>query len=423
VPVEVRMPQLALSMTEGTVGKWLKTEGETVQAGEPLVEVLTEKVATEIAAPASGVLQKIMVPEGATVPVDTVLAVIATGEEGATPTVGQQPAPAQTTAGEAAPGSAHAAPAPATEDRGRVFASPAARRLAREHGVDLRQVRGTGPGGRIIMRDVLRVAAELAERAAVAVAETARAAPTPPAPAAPTPAPAPAAPAARAIPLAGMRRIIAERMVQSRQTTAPVTLTVEVDMAEAVKLRQQLLGEWERTHGLRLSYTDLIVRAVAKALREHPRLNASLVGDEIRLHEEINIGVAVALDDGLIVPVVHQADRKSLLEIALAIRDLADRARRNALTPADVAGGTFTVTNLGMYGTDIFTPIINPPECAILGVGRIVERPAVREGQLVARPLIWLSLTFDHRIVDGAPAAQFLQRVQEILEKPYLLLV
>jgi pyruvate dehydrogenase E2 component (dihydrolipoamide acetyltransferase) len=227
----------------------------------------------------------------------------------------------------------------------------------------------------------------------------------------------------RAIRLAGMRRAIAEKMSLSQRTTAAVTLTAEVDMTEAAKLREQASAEWAKGGRGKLTYTDVVVKAVARALREHPRLNSRLVGDEIREMRAINVGVAVALEEGLIVPVVRDADAKSLGEVSEAIRGLADRARRSALSPEDVGGGTFTVTNLGPQGVEVFTPIVNWPECAILGVGRIAERAVARGGRVEARPTMWLSLVFDHRIADGAPAALFLARVKELLEAPYLLFV
>jgi pyruvate dehydrogenase E2 component (dihydrolipoamide acetyltransferase) len=292
------------------------------------------------------------------------------------------------------------------EGEGRIVASPAARRLGRELGVDLTRLTGSGPGGRIIERDVQAAAS---------------------APAAPV---APAAPAlaqppvgASTIALQGMRRTIAERMLQSQNSNATVTATLEVDMDEATRLRQQLVGEWEQREGVRVTFTDLIVKAAAKALLEYPRLNATLRGDQIVEQAEVHVGIAVALDDGLIVPVLRNAERKSLIEIGRETRALGERARAGQLAIPDVTGGTFTITNLGTYGVDAFTPIINPPEAAILGVGKIARKPVARDDQVVIRPMMWLSLTFDHRIVDGAPAATFLRRVQEILEKPYLLFV
>jgi pyruvate dehydrogenase E2 component (dihydrolipoamide acetyltransferase) len=220
-----------------------------------------------------------------------------------------------------------------------------------------------------------------------------------------------------------MRRTIAERMSRSQQTVAEVTLTAEADVAEVVKLREQVSAEWEKQHGFKVSYTEVIVKAVARALKEHPYLNSSLVDDGIHLHQDVNVGVAVAIDDGLIVPVIRNCDQLALVDIARAVRDVTDRARKGQLGRDDVTGGTFTISNMGMLGVEAFTPIINWPECAILGVGRIAERAVVRDGQIVARPTMWLSLTFDHRIVDGAPAGRFLARVRQLLENPYLLFV
>ncbi|MBI2939506.1 MAG: 2-oxo acid dehydrogenase subunit E2, partial [Chloroflexi bacterium] len=326
------------------------------------------------------------------------------------------PAAVATGNGQAAVATAPAAPT------GRIFASPRARMIATQKGIDLGQVTGTGPGGRIMEKDVERAAAELAARPAPTAPPAVTA---PPAAAAPAgaPAAAPVAGEGRDVPVTGMRRVIADRMSKSRQTVADVVLTTEVDMGEAAKLRTQANGEWEKAHGLKMTYTDIIVKAVAKALTEHRRLNSSWLDGRIREHGQINIGIAVALDDGLIVPVIRDADRKPLLEIARSLRDLGERARKGGLGREEVTGGTFTITNMGMIGVDIFTPIVNPPECAILGVGRIADRPVVRDGVVVVRLTMWLSLSFDHRVVDGAPAGVFLGRVKQLLESPYLLFV
>lgn len=396
---QITLPRLSPGMNEAAVARWLKKAGEQVRSGEALFEVETEKVATEVPSPGEGVLT-ILVPEGRTVPIGTALGVLAApGEQVDAPT-GTSPIARSAPRPEPARLTPVAAEEP--DDSGRVVASPAARRLARELGVDLTAVRGHGPGGRIIERDVQAAAA---------------AGPHGP------PREAVAGDTGDTFPLAGMRKVIAERMLQSQNTNATVTLTLEVDMQEATNLRQQLIGEWEQREGVRVSFTDLIVKAVAKALTEHRRLNASLQGDQIVLHAEVRVGVAVALDDGLIVPVLRGADRKTLLEVARETRALGERAKSNRLTVPEVTGGTFTVTNLGTYGVDAFTPIINPPECAILGVGKITPKPVARNDAVVIRPMMWLSLTFDHRVVDGAPAAAFLRRVQEILEKPYLIFV
>jgi pyruvate dehydrogenase E2 component (dihydrolipoamide acetyltransferase) len=223
--------------------------------------------------------------------------------------------------------------------------------------------------------------------------------------------------------MTGMRRVIADRMSASQRETAHVTLTSEVDMGEAARMRGQISAEWQKVGNPKLTYTDIIVKAVAKALREYPRINSSLVEGEIREKSEINVGVAVAMGEGLIVPVVRNADTLPLAGISTALRSLVERARTGAATSEDLSGGTFTVTNMGMMDIDVFTPIINLPECAILGVGRIADRAVVRDGAVVVRPTMWLSLTFDHRIIDGAPAAQFLNRVKTLLENSYLLFV
>lgn len=432
---EVVMPRLAAGMEIAPVTKWLKREGESVVKGEPLFEVESDKVVTEVEAPVDGVVARLVVAEGTDVEVGTVVAIIAEpGESVATtasassaaPAVSQPAGSTAAATGNGRDGGAAVAvatppvTAQPTTPSGRIFSSPRARLVAREKGIDLSLVRGTGPGGRIMEKDVLRAAAELAAGAVAAAAGAAAAASLAPAPAAPE---LPAADGWRDIPLAGVRRVIADRMSRSRQTAADVVLTVEVDMGEAAKLRAQGNAEWEKVHGLRMTYTDIIVKAVARALIEHPRMNAALVDGQIREYQSVHVGVAVALEEGLIVPVIRNADRKSLLEIARNLRDLGDRARRNALNRDEVTGSTFTITNMGMYGTEIFTPVINPPECAILGVGQIAERAVVREGTVVIRPTMWLSLSFDHRITDGVPAARFLSRVKQLLESPFLLFV
>ena len=379
---EIKMPKLGMAMRQGVVTKWLKEDGATVREGEPILEIESEKITYQIEAPASGVLHRVA-QEEETLPVGAVLGYIAAPGEAV-------PKPEKPSAPEAAAPAAEAAsqaPVARSPDKGFVRASPVARRLAREHGIDLRQVKGTGPGGRIVEKDVR------------AFLEAQKAAPAP----------------ARAVPFTGMRRTIARRMTESLQTMAQVTLFTEVDVTELVRLRERLRREFE------LTYTDLIIKAVAHALEKHPRLNASLAGDEIRQHEEIHIGMAVALEEGLIVPVIRNANQKSLREIAQETKDLAQRAREGRLSVDEVTGSTFSVTNLGGYGIDGFTPIINPPEAAILGVGRIVEKPAAYQGQVALRQMMVLSLTFDHRIVDGAPAAAFLRTVAEMLEMPFLI--
>jgi pyruvate dehydrogenase E2 component (dihydrolipoamide acetyltransferase) len=338
-----------------------------------------------------------------------------------------------------------AAPAPvsaeAKEEKLFVLASPAARRLAKEKGVDLARVQGSGPDGRVVEADIYHFLEEQAAKEAAAVAEPlatssakrlarecgvdlAQVVGSGPGGriteqdveaflAAGLPAAAPVG----TIPFSGVRQAIAEYMMNSLHQMAQVTVTTEVDVTELVKLRDQLKSEFD------LTYTDLIIKAVAKALKQQPRLNATLIGDEIHLLSEIHIGMAVALEEGLIVPVVRNVDQKDVRTLAEETRQLAQGAREGTLSVDEVTGSTFTVTNLGAYGTDFFTPIINSPEVAILGVGRIVEKPAIYEGQIAKRSLMALSLTFDHRLVDGAPAAEFLRTVGKILENPYRILV
>ena len=310
---------------------------------------------------------------------------------------------------------APAAQAPATAAPERIVASPLARKLAAEHGVDLAKLSGGGPGGRITEKDVT---------AAVQAGAAAPAAPAAPA----MPAVAAAAPAGTFEPLGTVRRITAERMASSARSVASVTLLMEVDMTEAARFRGQLAPEFERRHGARLAYDAMIAKAVAIALREHPDVNArwqeAADGQPagLQLQAQVNVGIAVAGEQGLLVVVVRDADKKTLEQVNAGLAELVGKSRGNRLGPDEMGGGTFTITNLGSYGVEAFTPIVNPPESAILGVGRIAKRPAVVEDQVVARDLMYLSLTFDHRVVDGAPAAQFLQRVKQVLEAPYVLL-
>lgn len=370
--IEMKLPQWG-EMTNATVTKWLKKEGDPVSKGEPLLEIETEKVNSEIESIASGVLARIVVPEGESADVGSVLAVIAEpGEEVEAPSK-----PAALTRVAATPLSVpNTAPAAAGPQR-RIQIEPGARRLARQLGIRIQTVQGTGPNGRITVEDV--------ERASHATPQVA------------------------AAPITGMRKTIAERMLRSSNETAPMTLTIEVDVTALQMLREGL-----RLQGIRPLH--VIVKAVAAALKEHPAMNAHVRGDQIALMEEVNIGVAVSLDDGLIVPVVHNADQKSVTDIAKEVRSLADKARQGALSVEEVIGGTFTITNLGALDVDTFTPIINQPEVGILGVGRIAERPTIHQGIITGRAMMWLSLTFDHRAIDGAPAATFLRSVKTRLE-------
>jgi pyruvate dehydrogenase E2 component (dihydrolipoamide acetyltransferase) len=360
------MPKLSLTMTEGTVVQWFKKEGETVEKGEPVVEVLSDKVTYEVEAPASGIIRKIMAEEGTDVPVAETLAIITAPDE-------------------ELPEVEAIAEAPMERVKERILASPAAKRVAKEHGVDLAQVKGTGPEGRIVEEDVRRFIEEAkAERKIRQV-----------------------------IPLAGIRKTAAERVSLSAKTAPHSTITMEVDVTNAKKLREKL----------QVSYTDVLVKAVAEALTEHSIINSTLERDKIKIFEDVNVGVAVATEAGLVVPVIRNADKKSLKEVSSALRELVEKARKGKLAKEELSGGTFTITNLGMFGVDTFTPIINPPETAILGVGRIAEKPVVVNKEITVKPVMQLSLSFDHRVVDGAPAAQFLQKVKEIIESSESLLV
>jgi len=374
------MPRLSLTMKEGTVVQWFKKEGDMVEKGEPLVEVLSEKATYDVEAPASGVLRKILTEEGTDVPVGETLGIITAPDE-ELPEIEVAAPPPAVEAEEAV-----AVPERKVEEKieRRVIATPAAKRLAREYDIDLTQIRGSGPDGRIVEEDVKRLIEGM--RIMPRVREV--------------------------ISLTGIRKTAAERVSLSARTAPQSTITMEVDMSKAAELREKV----------GVSYTDMLVKAVAKALTEHPIINSTLEKEQIKIFVDINIGVAVATEMGLVVPVIHNANRKSLTEISSRLKELAEKAKQSKLAKEELTGGTFTITNLGMYGVDVFTPIINPPETAILGVGRVAEKPVVVKEQTVIRPLMQLSLTFDHRVVDGAPAAEFLQKVKQNLESPDALL-
>ncbi len=393
---DVVLPQWGMNMQDGTLTKWLKREGDSVQQGEPLVEVETAKINSALEAPTAGIVAHILIPEGQTVAIGTVVAIIAApGEQVARPAAPAPAAPpppaAPTPSFTASPRLPPGGPA--------IQALPAARRLAQQHGIDLAQVRGTGPGGRITEADVTR---SVEGRTQPAAAQQ----PTAVAPS-----------AADVAPLSGIRKTVAQRMHQSLQTMAQVTLTTEADVSELVALRKELVGAW-RTYRLRPLDQDLVVKAAARALQEHPRLNATLEGNEIRRWKEINVSIALALPDGLTVGVVRNTDKKLLVEVAQEIRGLVAKAKDGTFTLDDVTGGTFTISSLAAFDIDGFTPIINPPQVAILGIGRIVEKPVVHQGEIAKRSTMVLSLTFDHRALDGVPAAQFLQAVKRHLEAP-----
>jgi len=420
MPTNVIMPQMGESIAEGTITKWLKKVGERVERDEPLFEISTDKVDAEIPSPAAGVLAKILVQENETVPVNAVVALIdgggAEAESGkvegtqagknlAAPAAVSAPAP---TAVAAPPG-----PAPSARGRGeKVRSSPLVRRLAREHGVDLSLVRGTGFGGRISKKDVLVYLAEgrAARGAALAAPPEAPTAPLPVAPKIVFEGPT------HVVPMTPMRRQIAEHMLASKRTSAHVTTVFEVEMTKVVEMRERHGQEFERRNGLKLTYTPFLIRAALEAIREFPIFNSSLEATNIVYKRDVNIGVAVALETGLIVPVIKRADEKNFLGIARAVQDLAERARSKRLSVEDVQGGTFTITNPGVFGSLLGTPIINQPQVAILGVGVIEKRPVVRNDAIAIRPMVYLALSFDHRVIDGAVADQFMGRVKQVLE-------
>jgi len=440
---DVMMPQMGESITEATLTRWFKKPGERVERDEPLFEISTDKVDTEIPSPAAGVLSEVLVEENSTVAVNSVVARIA--EEGA------KAAPAGKAAGPVAPeppapGPKPPAPAPqapvpppatpvppppapepteAEEPQGPI--SPLVRRIARENKIDLAQVKGTGTGGRITKSDV---EAYLAARKAAAAAPTPAAPPPAPAPPAAAPGPAaapqgaelpplpmPAAAKIRVEPMSNMRQKIAEHMVMSKRTSAHVTTIHKIDMTNVAKVRARHKELIKERYGFSLTYLPFIARAVCEAIRDYPLCNASIDGTNIIYHNEINLGIAVALDNGLIVPVIRNADERNVLGLQHAIVDLSTRARSRQLKPDEVQGGTFSITNFGSFGSLFGTPIINQPQVAILGVGAIEKTPVVVENDAIAiRSISLTGLTFDHRLIDGAYADRFMQKLKAVLE-------
>ena len=437
------MPKLGLTMTEGTVSKWLKHEGDAVKEGEPLFEVETDKLTNTIEASASGTLLKIAVAEGGTAKCLDPVAVIGEAGEDASALLGGA-APAAAPAASAAPAAAAepAASAPARAPGERVLASPAAKKLAKELGIDIALVPGTGPRGRVTEEDVKNykpaapapaAPAEPAVKASPLAAKVAAdigldlkdvpahgrvlAADILAAVQKGGSAPAEAGPREEAVPMNGMRKAIARNMLNSHMTSPTVTFNLGIDMTELKKLREQLKSE-----EIKVSYTDILVKVVAKALTEFPLLNCSVEDNKIIYKHYVNMGVAVALDNGLVVPNVRDADKKGIAEISAEVKELAKKAREGGLGMDALTGGTFTITNLGMYGIESFSPIINQPEVAILGVNTMQDKVVVVDGEICVRPIMNLSLTADHRVIDGSTAAQFLQRVKTLMENPALLL-
>ncbi|SES92198.1 pyruvate dehydrogenase E2 component (dihydrolipoamide acetyltransferase) [Oceanobacillus limi] len=443
---EVFMPKLSSTMAVGTLLQWFKEEGETVEVGEPLFEIMTDKINIEVESYEEGVLLKRYYEVDEEIPVNAVIGYVGEAgeevpekapavdaeanadEEVETEVVETQSTQKDGASAQTEDGKVRATPAArrvarenefdlasvvGTGPKGRiheqdvveavgankVFATPLAEKIANENGVDLREVTGTGSRGKIEKADVLAYMNGSSSSKKAEELEGER------------------------VKLKGLRKAVADKMVESTRSIPHVTLTSEVDMTKVIELRKALLPVVEAQTGYRLSFTEVIMKTVAHTLGNHPKVNASLVGDEIIMNKDVNIGLAVAVENGLIVPSVKQANKKGLAALTEVSKTLGAKARENKLTPDEMSGSTFTISNLGMYAIDGFTPIINPPETAILGVGRIVEKPVVVDGSVEVRPMMVLSLSFDHRAIDGAPAAAFLTELKESLEDPYSLLV
>jgi 2-oxoglutarate dehydrogenase E2 component (dihydrolipoamide succinyltransferase) len=450
---DVIMPQMGESIAEGTLTKWLKQVGDAVKRDEPLFEISTDKVDAEIPAPATGVLAEICVEAGTTVPINTVVGVIAA--EGAAvaaapaaaapaPPAAAAPPPAPAPAAVPAPAPTSAAPPPdkpraemTAEELRQARSSPVVRKIAAEHNVDVREIPGTGISGRVTKQDILghlesrapqpaAAAAPIAAPAPAAAPAPSRPVPTP-APATPGPIPVAAAPASvpafregervEVVPMSPIRRKTAEHMVASKRTSAHVSTVFEVDMTRVDQLRRKHKQAYQERYGVNLTYLPFIVKATVDALKAFPVLNSSVDGAAIVFKKDVNIGLAVALDWGLIVPVIHNADEKNVLGLVKSIGDLAERARAKRLKVDEVQGGTFTITNPGVFGSLFGTPIINQPQVAILGVGTIEKRPVVRDDAIAIRTMCYLALTFDHRIVDGADADRFMAHIKKSLQE------
>jgi pyruvate dehydrogenase E2 component (dihydrolipoamide acetyltransferase) len=447
MPTEIIMPQMGESIVEGTITKWLKKPGDKIQRDEPLFEISTDKVDAEIPAPASGVLQEIKVTEGTTVGVNTVVGTIAVDGEAAAAKPAAAPAkPPQSSsagvppavAGKSRPSTPEPPPPPVVEKKPDAYqeeseearSSPLVRKIAREHGVSLSQVNGTGLGGRITKQDIMQFIehqgsqpAHVGTDASAGPAERSEA-PPPQAAAAPAPSPRPATPApypGDLVPMSNMRKLIAKHMIESRRTSAHVHCMYEVDFTRIVNLRAKQKSGFEQRHGTRLTFMPFFVRAAVMALQQWPIVNANIEGDNIRYHRHINVGIAVALDWGLIVPVLKNAGDLNFLGLQRGITDLGERARTKKLKPEDVEGSTFTVTNPGQFGAVFGLPIINQPNSAIMGVGGITKMPLVvtdRDGNdsIAIRSVVHLTLGYDHRLIDGAVADQFMAQVKKNLE-------
>jgi pyruvate dehydrogenase E2 component (dihydrolipoamide acetyltransferase) len=391
---KVVMPRLDPGMQSGRIIEWLKKEGDRVEKDVPMVRIEGEKTTFEVNAPETGVVRKVLFESGMDVDVGQTIAMVGEPNE-PLPIAGEAPVTAKPVAGQEATLSlVSRVPEPS--------ASPVARKMAREAGIDIATITGSGPGGRIVREDVQKAVEQMRPQSQTVAASSQEAR---------------FVPIARTIKMAGKRKTTAERLSYGFHTTVPVTITMETEMEAVLEHRRDL----QKRSDEEISITAYVVKATAKALEDHQLINSSLDGDELRIYGDINIAVAINTPDGLVAPAIPQTNMKSMPEISCGIRDLSERAMQNKLTVSDLTGGTFTVTNLGGYGVDIFAPVINPPQCAILGFGRTAEKPIIVERQVRVVSVTMLSLVFDHRIVDGVPAAQFLQRVKELLENPKML--
>lgn len=426
MPQSIVVPQMGESVVEGTVGRWLKSEGDPIRKDETIVEIMTDKVNVELPAISAGTLGKILVPEGTVVSVGTEIGIILGPGESLPGGAGEKKATVAAAANGVPAGAAPVTvgtvtmtrPAERGDGEEDKRSSPVVRRLLREHGLSLEEIPGTGTGGRVSKEDVLNY---------VRTRQSASAATRPSAPETkPSPLTIPVVHGTEStdrVPLAGVRKLIADHMVKSKQTSAHVMSMDEADLTELVKARNAHKDEWSELAGANVTYLPFFIKSVISALREFPSVNASIDGDQIVFRKYYHMGIAVARDEGLIVPVIKFADQKSIIHLAREAADLADRARSNQLKPDEVAGSTFTLTNAGMYGALASTPVINQPEVAILGMHMIQKRPVVRDNEIVIRDMMYLTISFDHRLIDGHTAVKFLRNVCRRLENPYELLM
>jgi len=419
MPVEIVMPKLGLTMTEGLIVEWRKKEGDPVKKGDILFVLETEKVTYEVEAPEDGTLGKILVKEQETVPVGAAVAYLLKPGEAAVEVTAAPSAAPKAEAASPAPAAALAAPASAPPAGGRVKATPLAKKVAKELGVDLSAVAGTGPGGRILREDVEKAKAAGIQAPAAAAPAAA------PAPAAPAQAPAaPAATAAegRLAAFTGMRKTIAKRMLQSKVEAAQAYMGNTVDATRIQALRAELMPFIEKKSGVRITITDLMMKITGAALREHPVINTRWTDKGVLYLPEVNMGMAMALDEGLIVPVIKNINAKSLGQVAQDRVALIEKGKKNSFLPDDIKGSTFTLSAMGMFGLETFTAIINQPENAILAVGAILDKPVALKGEVVIRPMMSVNLTYDHRTIDGAEAGKFMRTLKEMIEEPLTIL-